>query len=161
MPILDRIVVLVVDLRDSLRERRCVSKSHLELQMERQRQVLDDLERSSKNLLSETFALVQAVGDDASILDSLRDRAAAARGRLRKILQDERILLPAVAANQAWTLLERLHEAALELDLAATLGGADPLGQDALHRARHAVARDGRALFRGLGQIVAGLREEG
>lgn len=123
--------------------------------MERQQEILATLERASKVLLSETFALIQAVNADPEVLDDLRGRAAGAREVLRRLLRDERILVPVIAANQAWTLLERLHEAALELDLAATLGASDPRGADALHRARFAVVREGRALFRGLSQLIS------
>ena len=117
-------------------------------------EVLRDVERHARLLLTSTRSLVSALAD--ADIEELRMQAASDRGRFEHLLNRTRS--DPVVTSQARTLLECLHEAALEFDLAVTLGFQDPCAIDAAERANVAVTQEGRALLRTLELLVEDVR---
>lgn len=76
------------------------------------------------------------------------------REELSRLLEEEASDIDDVVLDQALVLSDRMHEAALEWDLARLLGPDDERGKDAMLRARSAVSRDGRALLRAVSHLA-------
>lgn len=138
-----------------------VYASQMQLHLARQAEVVRALEAEAKALMAATRALVGSAASDPEALDRRRAEAARLRTKVLGLLEEERLHIHLLVSSQARALVERLHEAALELDLAVTLGRQDPRAADALLRARSAVARDGRALLRALLQFTAHFHHAG
>lgn len=118
--------------------------------------MLAELERRAEALLAGTRALVSSSAHDepeegwgGRLAEADRDRR-----RLSELLKAEEHEVHVVLANHAELLMECMHEALLEFDLAVALGPEDPLGRQAAGRARNAACRFGPALLRALSFLV-------
>lgn len=101
----------------------------------------------------DAFAATWDVAATAEAAPRARHAAAEAQARFAALLAERAESDRQAAPGRA--LADQLHEALLELELAAALGPEDARGRAAARRARVAVGRDGRALLRAVLELGA------
>lgn len=116
-----------------------------------------EMQEHARRLLTSTQQLVStlSVGEATDIRDQVHQARIQFSKVVRAVPADSLVML------QAQTLLECLHEASIEFELAQALGSQDPYGSAAAQRATLAVTREGRALLRGLELLLGNNRVSG
>ena len=106
----------------------------------------------SNELVEITQQLVSS--DFTTDLLNQNQRFAAKHNELKQLLMANRTQIRAAIRNQSLTLLNRLHEAELELELARRLGQDDKYGKNAMLRARRRASVEAPALFQALVSLI-------